>query len=51
MDGLNTLMLFEVIQEGVNLLLLKGSIGKAGAGLCPVSRSFQCTRRPDNGNF
>lgn len=26
----------EVIQEGVNLLLLKGSIGKAGAGLCPV---------------
>lgn len=26
----------EVIQEGVNLLLLKGSIGKPGAGLCPV---------------
>jgi molybdopterin-dependent oxidoreductase alpha subunit len=26
----------DVIQEMVNLLLMKGSIGKAGAGICPV---------------
>ena len=26
----------DMIKEIVNLLLLKGSIGKAGAGVCPV---------------
>ena len=37
------------IQEIVNLLLMRGSIGREGAGVGSDPRAFQCARRPHDG--
>ena len=36
------------IKECVNLLLLKGSLGKPGAGTCPVRGHSNVQGRPDS---
>ncbi len=40
----------DTIKEVVNLLFLKGSIGKEGAGTCPV-RARQRSGRSNHGYF
>ena len=39
------------IQEIVNLMLLRGQIGKPGAGLCPGARAQQRAGRSHDGNL
>ena len=37
----------ENVQQIANLLMLRGNIGRPGAGICPVRGPFQCAGRPD----